>query len=111
MKHSSRRHILAAALAVASARAFSQEQPVPPPLRFPDEAPDRPLPNGKSQRDEILKSEHEQNLKDADQLIEMAKELKEQIVKDDTFVLSMSTLKKTDDIEKLVKKIRARLHH
>jgi hypothetical protein len=111
MKSRLRRCTLAAALSMVCAQAFSQDQPVPPPLRFPDEIPDRRLPNGKSQRDEILKSEHEQNLKDADQLIEMAKELKEQIEKNDTFVLSISTLKKTDDIEKLVKKIRARLHH
>jgi hypothetical protein len=106
-----RRYTLAAALAAVSIQAFSQEQPTPPPLRFPEEIPDRRLPNGKSQRDEILKAEHEQNLKDADQLIEMAKELKEQIEKDDTFVLSISTLKKTEDIEKLAKKIRSRLHH
>jgi hypothetical protein len=31
--------------------------------------------------------------------------------KNDRFVLSMDTLKKTDDIEKLVKKIRNRLRH
>ena len=111
MKTWLRRYTLAAALAVAATQVFSQEQPMPPPLRFPDEIPDRRLPNGKSQRDEILKAEHEQNLKDADQLIEMARDLREQIEKDDTFVLSISTLKKTDEIEKLVKKIRARLHH
>jgi len=109
--NSLRRYTLAAALAALSAQAFSQDQPVPPPLRFPEEIPDKRLPNGKSQRDEILKAEHEENLKDADHLIEMARQLKEQIERDDTFVLSLSTLKKTDDIEKLVKKIRARLHH
>ncbi|HTS26805.1 MAG TPA: hypothetical protein VMH81_13095 [Bryobacteraceae bacterium] len=67
------------------------------------------LPNGKLQRDEILKAEHEQNLKDAAQLVELSEQLKEDLEKNDAYVLSMSTLKKTDDIEKLVKKIRSRM--
>ena len=69
------------------------------------------LPNGKLQRDEILKAEYEQNLKDAARLADMAEELKLELEKNDRFVLSMSTVKKTDDIEKLVRKIRSRLRH
>jgi hypothetical protein len=69
------------------------------------------LPNGKLQRDEILKAEHEQNLKDAAQLVELSQQLQEDLEKNDRYVLSMSTLKKTDDIEKLVKKIRSRMRH
>ena len=41
----------------------------------------------------------------------MAEELKTDLEKSDRFVLSLDTLKKTDDIEKLVKKIRDRLRH
>jgi len=67
------------------------------------------LPNGKLQRDEILKSEHEQNLKDVAQLVELAQQLQQDVEKNDRFVLSLATLKKTDDIEKLVKKIRTRM--
>ena len=72
---------------------------------------DLKLPNGKSQRDEIIKAEHEQNIKDAARLVGMAEGLKADMEKNDPFVLSMDTLKKTDDIEKLVKKIRSRLRH
>lgn len=72
---------------------------------------DPKLPNGKSQRDAILKAEHEQNLKDAALLVQMAQELQQEIEKDEAFVFSLSTLKKTDDIEKLARKIRARLRH
>jgi hypothetical protein len=72
---------------------------------------DTRLPNGKLQRDEILKAEHEQNVKDAAQLVELAQQLQQDIEKNDRFVLSLSTLKKTDDIEKLVKKLRTRLRH
>ncbi len=67
------------------------------------------LPNGKSQRDEILKAEHEQSLKDISRLIDVAEELKQELEKNDRFVVSMSSLKKTDEIEKLVKRIRSRL--
>ena len=70
---------------------------------------DARLPNGKSQRDEILRDEHEQNLKDAAQLVDLAQQLQQDLEKNERFVLSLSTLKKTDDIEKLVKKIRTRM--
>jgi hypothetical protein len=69
------------------------------------------LPNGKSQKDEILKSEHQQNLKDAAELAELADQLKIDLEKNDRFVVSMATIKKTDDIEKLAKRIRSRLRH
>jgi hypothetical protein len=72
---------------------------------------DAKLPNGKSQRDAILKAEHEQNLKDAAQLVDLSQQLQQDLEKNDTFVFSISTMKKTDDIEKLVKKIRSRLRH
>ena len=78
----------------------------PPPL-----SGDAKLPNGKSQRDAILKAEHEQNLKEAAQLVDLAQQLQQDLEKNDTFVFSISTLKKTDDIEKLAKKIRSRLRH
>ncbi|HEV3199054.1 MAG TPA: hypothetical protein VGZ73_14165 [Bryobacteraceae bacterium] len=69
------------------------------------------MPNGKLQRDEILKAEHQRNLKDAAQLVELSQQLQEELEKNDSSVLSLSTLKKTDDIEKLVKKIRSRMRH
>jgi hypothetical protein len=72
---------------------------------------DPKLPNGKSQRDEILKAEREDNIRDAAKLIDMASSLKADLEKSDRFLLSLDTVKKTDDIEKLVKKIRDRLRH
>jgi hypothetical protein len=67
------------------------------------------LPNGKLQSDEILKTEHEANLKDAAELADLADQLKIDLEKNDRFVVSMATIKKTDDIEKLAKRIRGRL--
>ena len=63
------------------------------------------------QRDEILKAEHEQNLKDSARLADLAEQLKQELEKNDRYILSVSSLKKTDEIEKLVKKIRSRLRH
>jgi hypothetical protein len=89
--------------------AVSQD-PSPRP-RSAEREEDVNLPSGKSQRDEILKAEREQNIKDANQLAELAGQLKEEIEKNDRFVFSISTLKKTDEIEKLVKRIRSRMRH
>lgn len=87
-----------------------------PQSRGPDLTPQRQeddvkLPNGKSQKEEILKAEYEQNTKDAAQLTELAQQLQQDIEKNGYSVVSMSAVKKTDDIEKLVKKIRSRLRH
>ena len=74
-------------------------------------AQDVQLPSGKSQRDEILKAERDQNIKDAAQLVELAQQLQLDLEKNDRFVFSLSTMKKTDEIEKLAKKIRSRMRH
>ena len=109
MKYVLRRHALF--LWLAAAAAFGLPQSRPPGIDSETQDHDVKLPNGKSQRDEILKAEHEENLKDAARLVEMSQDLKADLEKNDTFVLSMGTIKKTDDIEKLVKKIRARMRH
>ena len=40
---------------------------------------DTRLPNGKPQQDEILKADHERDLKDAAQLIELSQQLKQEL--------------------------------
>jgi hypothetical protein len=85
-----------------------------PPRRDRPEPPstgDTRLPNGKSQQEEILKAEHEKSLKDAAALIDLAEQLKADLEKNDRHVLSVAALKKTEEIEKLAKRIRTRLHH
>jgi hypothetical protein len=99
---------IVAVLPLAPRAVDAQKGGGAPPLTSEQE--DR-LPNGKSQKDEILKAEHEQNLKDAAQLVDLSEQLKEELEKNDRYVVSMSSLKKTDDIEKLVRKIRSRLRH
>ena len=83
---------------------FSQVEPV-------DRGVDREvkLPNGKSQQEEILKADFKKTLEDAAELVKLAEQLQDDLIKDDRHVLSISTLKKTEDIEKLAKRIRTRL--
>ena len=67
------------------------------------------LPNGRLQSDAIAKAEYEANLKDAAALSDLARDLRLDLEKSDRYVLSIATIKKTDEIEKLAKRIRGRL--
>ena len=67
------------------------------------------LPNGKSQNEEILKADYKKNLEDAAALASLAEQLKTEIEKNDRHIVSVASLKKTEDIEKLAKNIRGRL--
>ncbi len=103
-----RRALLALAPAAVIARLLPAQnsQQLPPNDSQPEEVR---LPNGKKQQDEILKAEYEQNLRDAQDLVGLARSFEEDLEKDDRFVLSLSSLKKLDDMEKLTKRIRGRL--
>jgi len=85
----------------------------PPPLHpRPGEEPEEVrLPNGKLQRDEILKADFQKSLEDARALSKLADELKLALEKNDRYVLSIPTLKKTEEIERLARRIRDRLKH
>jgi hypothetical protein len=84
----------------------------PPARPFPPETPeDARLPNGKLQREEILKADYQKTLEDVRALSKLADELKADLEKSDYNVLSVGTLKKTDDINRLAKRIHDRLRH
>jgi hypothetical protein len=77
-----------------------------------DPAPDTTeirLPNGKLQKEEILKADHEKSLEDAAKLVQLTEELKIELEKNDRHILAVSTLKKLEEVEKLTKRIRSRL--
>ncbi len=71
--------------------------------------PEVKLPNGKSQKDEIIRVDYERNLRDAGELARLAAEIKDDLEKGDRYLVSTKTLKKLDDVEKLSKDIRQRL--
>jgi len=87
---------------------LAQELPVPPTFS-PREETDHKLPNGKSQNDEILKADYQRSLKDAADLVELSQSLEKQLQYGGSHVLSLDSLKKTEEIEKLAKKLRGRM--
>jgi Zn-dependent oligopeptidase len=104
-----RRSVLLCAGAAAILGA-QQETPRKTPLpELPKEDEDEKMPNGKSRSDAIAKEEHEKALKDTDQLIAMAQQLKDELQKAGDYVVPLSSVKRTEEIEKLARRIRGRL--
>ena len=96
-------------LLVSLALAVTAQQG-PPEHTLPPEPPEElRLPNGRLQREEILRSDYQKTLEDARALSKLADELKIDLEKSDYNVLSVGMLKKTDDIDRLAKRIRDRL--
>jgi len=98
---------LAAGVRLLPAQTVRPQDPVP----LPSTGEDTHLPNGKLQRDEILKSEYDQNLRDARDLMELTKSFELELEKSDRFVLSLGLLKKLDDVDRITKRIRNRMRH
>lgn len=74
-----------------------------------DDPAERRMPDGKLQTDAILRADYEQNVKDARELTALAKSIELDFDKNDQNVLSLSLLKKLDDMEKITKRIRGRV--
>ena len=88
---------------------FALFAPAQQPPTASDDPPDIKLPSGKSQRDEILKADHEKSLKDVAELVKLSEELQIELEKNERYVLSVASLKKVENIEKLAKRIKSRL--
>jgi ATP-dependent helicase/DNAse subunit B len=63
----------------------------------------------RSQINEMLKDDHKKSIEDAGTLMELAEELKIELEKKDPSVLSLTAIKKTEEIEKIAKRIRSRM--
>ena len=100
-----RRILICLPLGVSFLRAQRDEPTVRP--GTPPE--DVKLPNGKSQREEMLKAEYQKSLEDSAALVKAAEDLKIELEKNDSHVLSVNALKQLDTIEKLSKRIRGRI--
>jgi hypothetical protein len=62
-----------------------------------------------SRQEAMLKDDYKKSLEDAAELYKLAEELKIDLEKNDHNVLSLSAMKKTEEIEKLAKRIRGRM--
>ena len=81
-----------------------------PPDTMPSKEPeDIKLPNGKSQKNEILKADHAKNLQDIQRIIELSTEVQKNLEKNEQFVFSLEDLKRLDEIEKITKRVRSRM--
>jgi hypothetical protein len=97
-------------IAASALLPAQQGPPPPPPLEpLPDSSEEDRLPNGKSRRDAIAKEQHEQALKDANDLLTAAQQLKDELQKAGDYVVPLASVKKTEEIEKLARRIRGRL--
>jgi hypothetical protein len=93
----------------------SGQKPAPPaipplpPIDNPDEVR---LPNGKKQIDELLKSDRDKSIEDVKQLIAAAELLQKDLEqKDSQQLLNLNDIHRTEEIEKLAKRIRGRMRH
>jgi hypothetical protein len=91
--------LLAAALGGQQGREFPRA----------DERPEVRLPNGKSQRREMLKADHEKSKADAAELAALAQELKDDLEKSEYLVVDLKLVKKAEEIEKLARRIKDRM--
>ncbi len=62
-----------------------------------------------NQRAMLIKADHKKNVEDADALLKLAEAVKTELDKEDAQVISVKTLKQTEDIERLAKSIHGRL--
>ena len=63
----------------------------------------------KIKTEDILKEDYKNSLKDAGELVKLAEEIKSDLEKNDMHILSVATLKKTEDIERVAHRLRTRL--
>ncbi len=75
----------------------------------PRESEERRLPDGRSQTEAIAKAEFAKSLEDARELVRLAEALRAELEKNDRYVVSVASIQKTDQIEKLARRIRGRL--
>ncbi|MGA3024440.1 MAG: hypothetical protein ABSF98_06705 [Bryobacteraceae bacterium] len=85
---------------------------IPRPLHqgpTPGEDEDAKLPDGRSQKDAQAKAAYTGSLEDTKKLIAAAEELKAELEKNSRYVVSLAAIRKTEEIEKLARRIRGRL--
>ena len=80
-----------------------------PPPDLDDKQPVQRLPNGRTQRDEILKADYNHNIEDVGEILRLAEDLKANLEKNTQYVFSIQDMKRLDDIEKLTRRIRGRM--
>jgi hypothetical protein len=100
------RYLIALLIAIAVAPG---QFPTDRPPRDPLEKPPARLPNGTLQSDAIVKAEHEKSLQDVQETKKLILDFADEFEKSDRNVVSIQTVRKLEEIEKRIKRIRTRL--
>jgi hypothetical protein len=85
------------------------------PAQFPDassphaQTEEKRLPNGKLQSEEILKADHEANLKDLDKMKKLVESVQADLTKNKGHVLSLQAVKDLEEVEKIARRVRGRM--
>ena len=89
--------------------AFGQTTGIPPAgERDPSTVP-IPMPPAQAVRQARLKADYRKNVMEASQMIRLSAQLRDELIRNKTDILSVKSLKLTEDIEKLAKSVRGRL--
>lgn len=67
------------------------------------------LPDGRLKSEQLLKADHEANLKDLEAIDRLVADVRDDLTKNDRHVLSMASLKRLEEIEKTAKRIHNRM--
>ena len=98
-----------AAILLRAVKAAPQDPGLPPPRRRNNSEPEDPnSPGPPAAAKKAVLEQHQKDIKkDIEKLFDLAQDLKAEVEKTDaTAVLSLTMLKKTEEIEKLAKQIR-----
>lgn len=95
--------VLSLLCAVAALVIWAAQPPVGP------EHEERSPRMKRQQVEDMLKADHAKSIEDAAQLIKLAEDLKAELEKSDRHVLALTALRKTEEIEKIAKRIRGRM--
>ena len=98
-------------LLLSGDRSLAQQRaplPVPPAPRGADDEP-APPSKGPSRNIKMMKESFEQTQKDTAELYDLATQLKEEVEKADENTLSLTVMKKAEEVEKLAGKIKNRM--
>jgi hypothetical protein len=74
-----------------------------------EEQRDKKLPDGRSQTEAILKADHKRTLEDLDEIKKLLDDVRKEVDKFDYHAVSVSAVKKLEEIEKRAKRIRDRM--
>jgi hypothetical protein len=102
--------LLSISLTTMGQSAWAEQRRIGRPPQPPTISDEPAPPGSRSLSRKMLKASYEQLQKEVQQLSDLAAQLKEQVTNtDDEDVLSLSGVKKAEEIEKLAKKIQSRM--